>query len=567
MRLDVAETRQYLSEVAATRRREGFDEVEKRAMAFRGRVAELRGKHSTENGAEEIKKLDGLLASYEAFYDLGQSMAETFIAQGPEAGNALMARLAPLAADVSSRIEELQATQTQELKDNMDQLVASITRANLLIGCSGFLLLLATIIISFRLGINIAEPAKKLKKLLVAVSGGDLVTRAQIRSRDEIGAMALAFNDTLDKVRGLVAAASEQARLLTAVGLELSSDMDQTSSSINEISANIESIRNQTVSQSASVDETSAAMNQITHNIEGLDRQIERQTANVAESSSAIEEMLANIASVSQTLAGNAENVQGLLAASEKGKADLDAVSASVAEVERESQGLLEISGVIQGIASQTDLLAMNAAIEAAHAGEAGKGFSVVAEEIRKLAESSGEQAKTVSSFLDRIQGSVERISAAAEVASGQFGDIDSRIRAVDGRERSIRDAMDEQSAGSRQILEAIAELNDISAQVKAGSREMLVGSREVIKESDNLNRISEEVKGSMGEMAQAVAQIAEAMNEVNEISRSNRESVAALTGELGKFRIEEGPVSVAKFPEGQRASGAIGSLPKAARN
>jgi len=95
----------------------------------------------------------------------------------------------------------------------------------------------------------------------------------------------------------------------------------------------------------------------------------------------------------------------------------------------------------------------------------------------------------------------------------------------------------------------------------------MLVGSREVIKESVNLNRISEEVKGSMNEMAQAVAQIAEAMNEVNEISRSNKESVATLTGELGKFRIEEGPVSAAQFPESQKDFGAIGSLPKAAKN
>jgi len=444
MRLDVAETGQWLNEVAATRRRDGFDEVEKRAMAFRGRVSELRGKYSAQNAAEPLKKLDELLASFEGFYDLGESMAETFISRGPEAGNALMARLDPLAADLSSRIEELEKAQVQELQGNMDRLVDAIARANVLLACSGLLLLLATIIISFRLGINIAEPAKKLKKLLVAVSGGDLVTRAQIKSRDEIGAMALAFNETLDRVKGLIAAASEQAKVLTAVGLELSSDMDQTSSSINEISANIESIKNQTISQSASVDETSAAMNQITHNIEGLDRQIERQTANVAESSSAIEEMLANIASVSQTLAGNAENVKELLAASEKGKADLGAVSASVSEVEKESQGLLEISAVIQGIASQTDLLAMNAAIEAAHAGEAGKGFSVVADEIRKLAESSGEQAKTVSSVLERIKSSVERISGAAEVASGQFGDIDSRIRAVDERERGIRDAMDE---------------------------------------------------------------------------------------------------------------------------
>lgn len=567
MRLDAEKTLRRLGDVALTESREGFDEAEKHAQAFRGRAEAFRSFYRRKGDADSLGRLEALLASFEGFYDAGEAMAEAYASKGPEAGRPLMARLEPIAASLAASIGEFEQVQVEALEADMDGLIVSVTRTNDLLACSGLFILAATICISLVLGTNLAEPAKKLKRLLARVAGGDLVSRADIKSRDEIGQMGHSLNDALDSVKALVAAASEQAGVLERVGLELSAGMEQTSSSIHEISASIESIRDQALSQSASVNETGAAMHQITQNIEGLDRQIERQAANITESSSAIEEMLANISSVTQTLADNADNMKGLMDASEKGRADLDAVSAAILEIEKESQGLIEISAVIEGIASQTDLLAMNAAIEAAHAGEAGKGFSVVSDEIRKLAESSAGQAKTVTSVLGRIGALVAKISEAAEIVSAQFGDIGARIKSAGERERSIRDAMDEQGAGSKQILEAIAQLNDISAQIKAGSAEMLVGSREVIRESANLNRISEEVKGSMGAMAASVGQIAEAVSEVNEVSRSNKESIAALTGELGRFRIEGGEAPIARFPEAEALAGAVSSLPKAARN
>ena len=145
--------------------------------------------------------------------------------------------------------------------------------------------------------------------------------------------------------------------------------------------------------------------------------------------------MLANIASVTGVLNSDARNVAELAAASEAGRADLASVSERIREVARESEGLLEISSVIQNVASQTDLLSMNAAIEAAHAGESGKGFAVVADEIRKLAESSGEQSKTISASLKRIKDSMEAITLSTDKVMDQFEDINSRIRAVSERE------------------------------------------------------------------------------------------------------------------------------------
>ncbi len=388
---------------------------------------------------------------------------------------------------------------------------------------------------------TITRPINRIMQYLKGVSDGtttDLSQRLNLRGSDEIAELAGLLDTTFESMKHLIVSIQGQTGTLSQVGLDLSSNMTETAASIEEISASIQSIKRQTINQSASVVQTNSTMEQITQNIQKLDEFIEQQASSVTQSSSAIEQMMANIASVTSTLTKNAGNMQELTAASENGRSDLTAVSESIREVARESDGLLEISEVIQAIASQTNLLSMNAAIEAAHAGDSGRGFAVVADEIRKLAESSREQSKTVSSSLKKIKDAMSRITGSTDAVLTQFEDIDTRIQAVAEREKGILNAMDEQGAGSKEILIAIGQLNEITSQVKAGSGEMLTGSREIIKESGNLGRITEEVSGSMNEMAAGADQIAEAINTVNTLSGNNKDSIDTLMAELGRFRV-----------------------------
>ena len=419
------------------------------------------------------------------------------------------------------------------VRDEIRNLVFSLSLLGgaLLVGVSLVLYVLLGFVIT-----TIKQTVAMLKD--ISEGEGDLTKRLPVKSADELGELAGYFNRTLDKVRDLVVAIKRQAEALSGVGLELSSNMNETAAAVNQITANIQSIKNQTINQSASVAETNATMQRITENIQKLDGHIARQSSSVTQSSSAIEEMLANIDSVTQTLAKNAANVEELASASERGSTDLAAVSMAIRDVSSESQSLLEISSVIQAIASQTNLLSMNAAIEAAHAGDSGRGFAVVADEIRKLAESSGAQAKTVSTVLKRMKDSVEKIAKSTDAVLGQFEDINERIKAVTEREMGIRNAMDEQGQGSKEILSAVGELNDITTQVKDGSGEMLAGSQEVIQESVNLGRITEEVSGSMNEMAAGIEEIASAVNRVNDISRSNKEIIDSLNAEVSRFKV-----------------------------
>ncbi|MDR2182215.1 MAG: methyl-accepting chemotaxis protein, partial [Treponema sp.] len=386
---------------------------------------------------------------------------------------------------------------------------------------------------------SISRPLKKMTLVLNDIGEGDLTKRLETRSKDEIGDLARYFNAALEKIKTLVMTIKNQSVALFDIGNELASNMTETAAAINEITANIQSIKGRVLNQSASVTETNATMEQITVNIDKLNGHVDRQSSSVAQSSSAIEEMLANIHSGTQTLVKNMDSVNELINSSEAGRTGLQEVAADIQEIARESEGLLEINAVMENIASQTNLLSMNAAIEAAHAGEAGKGFAVVADEIRKLAENSGEQSKTISTILKKIKDSIDKISKSTENVLNKFEAIDSGVRTVSGQEGNIRSAMEEQSAGSKQILEAVGLLNDVTRMVKGGSEEMLEGSKQVIHESKNLEIATQEISNGMNEMATGADQINTAVNRVNEISGQNKESIDILVREVSKFKVE----------------------------
>jgi methyl-accepting chemotaxis protein len=393
----------------------------------------------------------------------------------------------------------------------------------------------------FIIATRIAKPIVGVSSTLKDISEGegDLTRQISVNAKNEIGDLAYYFNQTLEKIRNLVIVIKNQSASLYDVGNELVGNMTESASAANEISANIQSIRGQVINQSASVTETNATMEQITVNIDRLNGNIDQQTSSVSQSSSAIEQMLANIQSVTRTLEKNAENVRILTEASMVGRKSLGEVAENIQNIARESEGLLEINSVMESIASQTNLLSMNAAIEAAHAGEAGKGFAVVADEIRKLAESSGEQSKTISAVLQKIKNSMDQISASTQEVLNKFDAIEKGVLTVSVQEENIRSAMEEQNTGSRQILDAIGQLNSITSMVKGGSTEMLEGSNEVIHESKNLEAVTQQITNGINEIATGAEQINGALSKVSEISAINKEYINTLVKEVSRFKVE----------------------------
>jgi len=415
--------------------------------------------------------------------------------------------------------------------------VNEITRFTIIL--AAIALVLAAIIVYFTLHSTTA-PIVKVADTLKDISEGegDLTRTIVVSSKDEIGDLALYFNKTLEKIKNLVLTIKKEATGLQSIGNDLASNMTETAAAVNQITSNIQSIKGRVINQSASVTQTNATMEQVIANINKLNGHVENQSSNISLASSAIEEMVANINSVTNTLVNNTNNVNTLKEASEVGRSGLQEVASDIQEISRESEGLLEINAVMENIASQTNLLSMNAAIEAAHAGEAGKGFAVVADEIRKLAESSGEQSKTIGTVLKKIKESIDKITKSTETVLTRFEAIDSSVKTVADQEENIRNAMEEQTEGSKQLLKSAGGLNEITHQVKTGSEEMLEGSKEVMKESQNLEGVTQEITSGMNEMASGAEQVNIAVNHVNEISSKNRERIETLMREVSRFKV-----------------------------
>jgi methyl-accepting chemotaxis protein len=418
------------------------------------------------------------------------------------------------------------------------EVLASVARIRNILLIIGTICAALGAIVAIFAGHSITGPLIRMNEIVKQTGGGDLTTRVSIKSKDEIGELAHGFNTMLDNIKKLISTIKYESERLSDIGTALAGSSDKTAAAVEKITGHIQAIQNLAVNQSASMTETNATMEQISGNIQKLNSHVERQTESVSRSSSAIEEMFANIHSVTQTLYKNTDKVNELTEASGVGRGGLQTVVSDVQEIARESEGLLEINSVMENIASQTNLLSMNAAIEAAHAGEAGKGFAVVAGEIRKLAEGSSAQSKTIVTVIKKIKSSIDKISDSTGSVLEKFEAIEGGIRTVSDQEQNIRGAMDEQGTGSKQILESIGHLNEITRQVKSSSTEMLEGAKEIISEGRNLEQATGEITGGMAEIAANADQISAAVKEVNSISGQNKLIVGNLVIAVSRFKV-----------------------------
>ncbi|MDR3333302.1 MAG: methyl-accepting chemotaxis protein [Treponema sp.] len=403
-------------------------------------------------------------------------------------------------------------------------------------GALAFFVLLLSLIIR-----KLIRPIKTISGQLQEISEGegDLTTEIMITSTDEIGSLTEYFNRTLEKIRNMVITIKNQTQALSGIGGELAFHITETAAAINQIVATIQGMKTQVTQQASGVNETLTTLEQIVGMINTLNTHVDSQADKVRQSSKAVEGIIGNIQAVTETLNKNTLSIRDLTEASEVGKTGLQEVSMDIQAIAKESAGLLEINQVMENIAGQTNLLSMNAAIEAAHAGEAGKGFAVVADEIRKLAESSSEQSQTIAGILKNIKGSIDKVTTSIEAVLNKFGSIDAGVRTVSEQSGTIRDAMGEQQDKGRQIVEVVDALQEITLVVKDGTADMLDRSKRIIQESRNLSAVTKEVANGMNEMFTGVSQINVAVNQVDNLSSENKENIDVLTKEVARFKVD----------------------------
>ena len=404
----------------------------------------------------------------------------------------------------------------------------------------GVLILITVFIIVYFVTTQIVKPVRLATSALkdIAQGEGDLTVRLPENGNDEVTDVCEYFNKTIEKIAASIRTVDKNSYTMTDIGNDLASNTTQTASSVHQISANIEGVKEQAMTQSTSVTETSATIEEIIRTIRQLNNSIQNQAASVTQSSASVEEMVSNIMAVGHTLDKTDDAIKKLASATDEGKNTLIAANEVAQKISEESGSLMEASSVIQRIASQTNLLAMNAAIEAAHAGEAGKGFAVVADEIRKLAEDSATQGKSITTTLKDLSAEIETLSVSSGTVGENFTAIFNLTEQVKEMSGRLTEAMKEQENGSKEVLSAMRDINSVTTEVQTGSEEMLKGGESVAREMRKLDDLTRIITDSMNEMASGAAEINKSVQEVNTLTQKNKYSIDNLAAEVRKFKI-----------------------------
>jgi len=412
--------------------------------------------------------------------------------------------------------------------------------ASVFILFTGLFLFVISFVFALLYAYQLSRPIGKTLKSLRPLAQGELTAEIPVFRKDELGDVNRGINQLMGNLKGLLTSLWANMEELARIDRRIESSLESTNSSVQQIENNVNDTEGEMNKQLQQVQDTGTVLQEMHRQVDLLKEDILEQSSSVEQSATAVEQMLASVSSIRQVTGKAREAVHFLVSDSEEGKGKILHVRSQAKKVTENSGALMEANKILSAIAAQTNLLAMNAAIEAAHAGGAGRGFAVVADEIRKLAEKASVQSKEMASKLKEIKTVIDQVDDSSQEAGSSFDRIHDRVEGVNAIVGQIQQAMDEQSAGSEDIQSAMNVLRQLTVKVQDKSQVLFLGNRRVEQTFDQVQEGSYQVKESLSQVAMRTHEITKAVDSVASQMQTSRVQLDRVIQESRWFKIME---------------------------
>lgn len=512
LKLDVVEVQQWLTDISATRGAEGFndgfDKAEKYAQDVKTITEEL--KQINPESTVDIEKIE---TSFEPYYETGKTMAKAYIDGGPDKGNLYMEQFDSTAEAINSEVDKFKISANEDIEMSIKDIEKSITNTIILILLTIMGVIIASVIVWIYVTRNIVKPITTMLSKLktMANSGGDLTQHIDFISKDEIGELAKNFNLMQDSFRKIIRVIIDESR-------NVENKVKKTNENIGQLFLLIEDVYSTTEEISSGMEETAASTEEVRRVAADIELDIESiatKAKNEAEESLLIKERameLKNKAVYSKEMAAkiNSKTQDRLLEAIEKSK-----------EVEK----INILSEAILQIASQTNLLALNAAIEAQRAGESGKGFSVVAEEIKKLAEDSKNTVSQIKNINNIVVGTVQNLVTTSE---DMIEFINTQV--INDYEMIVKTG--EQYSNDATMI------NKMTTHFSEKSNKIMISMETVVESVSQITNANNESAKGTNDITEKMNTLSEKSDNVMELGKEVNISINKLVGMVNNFNV-----------------------------
>ena len=404
----------------------------------------------------------------------------------------------------------------------------------------GFLfMIIGVLLVSFVASIIFGK-VKKITRAMENLSQGDadLTFRIHENGGKELYKLSNSCNKVIEKMDSLVKSLQEESSILEESGKEVHVQMTGHVSQITNAVASVQNISVKISEQSKQIEAINKEISNVENEIQSLDAQLINQSSAIQDSSAAVDEISTQIVVMNKNIEKVVNEYSSLVNESNEGRKLQDTVSEQIEAIAEQSQDLTAANEAIAAIAEQTNLLAMNAAIEAAHAGEAGKGFSVVADEIRKLSETSSDQSNQIKQLLENISKAITGIVQSSVKSSQSFDNVGSKINELNNLIIQVKDGMSEQTVGMDNILNTMHTLSETTYDITKASESMKNASSNVVLNSEELKNIADETMNESNSVSEEMIIIARKTEEALTVTERNLEATRKVSDMINGFKV-----------------------------